>query len=285
MSKKNIARSAFEGGRANYGKNARKQANVKDRQYKRNYCYKSLNDEDYADAVSIKEHASVGRDFTDKLNPGYRWLRSHVGEPWSEVRAKLHKKFDSRTIAGKHILYDHLLKDVDDGSIDMCAYGGFRVDFYVDDSGILRLSEKNQWNRYGRPRNKDKNEYTYIENFNEWSAGRMVIDHGNVQYWTALPTDYVWKFCHHSSCNYHGERRQYWQECYKTPDEIRRMRGWNRNRYAIVEDNKVMAWVDSRWCYQPTNISYRQDRQFTKQESEIWANLHPTQKKALIYNK
>lgn len=47
--------------------------------------------------------------FRDKLAPAQRWLASQVGRPWDKVYSELRAQFDSRTIAGAHVVNDHML--------------------------------------------------------------------------------------------------------------------------------------------------------------------------------
>ena len=42
--------------------------------------------------------------FSDNLNPLYKWLRSHVGQSWNDVYAKLSRLLEFRTLSGQHIL-------------------------------------------------------------------------------------------------------------------------------------------------------------------------------------
>ena len=62
-------------------------------------------------------------------------MRSQVGRPWYKVRGELMQRFDTRTTAGRHIVFDHLIRSVQTGEI---APGFRRFDFKVDRHGILR---------------------------------------------------------------------------------------------------------------------------------------------------
>ena len=69
--------------------------------------------------------------------PPRRRLGSHVGKPWDKVYAEMRKRFDTRTTAGRHFVFEHMLPDVDRG--DLSGVGRWRrYRFYVDTHGILR---------------------------------------------------------------------------------------------------------------------------------------------------
>lgn len=84
----------------------------------------------------------VGRSFDDKLGPVQRWLRSRVGRPWDEVRSEIARRFDTRSLAGRHIVFCHLLPQ---GTHRENGHDGWRVHrrgwFHVDDEGVLRFSD------------------------------------------------------------------------------------------------------------------------------------------------
>lgn len=144
MSTKNLARTAIEGGRTGASKYQRRMSHRYHRAAVRGYLHKLLLDKDRdvyhrKPVPTIRE--AVGTygyeiSFADNLNPVQRWLDKKVGRPWNEVKAAIHKRFDSRTTAGRHILYDHILTDVVNHT-DVRSY----MDYVIDPDGILRMSE------------------------------------------------------------------------------------------------------------------------------------------------
>jgi hypothetical protein len=53
--------------------------------------------------------------FSDHIAPLYRWLRSHVGQPWDYVHSELCLRLDITTLSGQHIMshvWDFVEKDV-----------------------------------------------------------------------------------------------------------------------------------------------------------------------------
>jgi hypothetical protein len=179
MSTKNLARTVIEGGRYHGNKYLRRHSHAVARSHvhvlERQLCSHAI-----ADEVVFKERDPQGRQFNDKLAPGRRWLRSQVGRPWDQVRSELFQRFDTRTTAGRHILFDHLLQEVEDTSLHRFSWGG---GFFVNSHGILRYAERKRrerrrWNRW-----LPEPEYTLLG----WLAGRRILEHGEQLYWL-LPT-------------------------------------------------------------------------------------------------
>lgn len=86
----------------------------------------------------------------DRLNPLERYLRTHVGKPWSVVRSALMKVISGRSDSVRHVL-DHVSEFVEERPCfrNNVPYGNpgkgsWRVrpitsgSFYVDSKGILR---------------------------------------------------------------------------------------------------------------------------------------------------
>ncbi len=149
MSKKNLARSAIEGGRTGRSKWDRRNSHHTERASERDYCRKITVDADKSeDDRFIIPKEKVFKDFNDKLGPMYRWLHSQVGRFWNDIRSEIHQKFDNRTTAGRHILYDHLLSSVEEvpdltyrrwyRDLDDYTKSRYKNDFYVDDVGLLQ---------------------------------------------------------------------------------------------------------------------------------------------------
>jgi hypothetical protein len=106
----------------------------------------------------------------DRLAPLRRWLRSHVGRPWSKVFQESCERFDVRTMKGWH-LRGHLRSYVETEKLENWTR------FYVDAKGFLREHRRPRWPRgewWTRPA-------TYLD----WADGRRVIVQGDALYWTA----------------------------------------------------------------------------------------------------
>jgi hypothetical protein len=204
MSKKNLARSTIEGGRNNSNKWDRRNSHTQERRSARDFCNKAKIDPEITDEESVENKDKVYKEFTDKLSPMYRWLKSKVGEPWDEVRSEVFKKFDSRTTAGRHILFDHLLSSVVDTQTGFNKYG------YIIDPAIEIINNNDRPNYYRTYHEYYVNQEGILcENFRnraryekiteadyrvagDWLNGNMIVEKGGVLYW-CCPTDGLWK--------------------------------------------------------------------------------------------
>lgn len=204
MSTKNLAKTVIEGGRYAGNKWDRRHSSAEERVHARAYCKRVAHDPELADEEEIEPRQPVYKGFTDKLAPMYRWLDAQVGRPWSEVRSEVFQKFDTRTTAGRHITFDHLLREVVDTESGFNHWGHivdpdipkedisgkpsyfYRYnDYYVDQGGFLRKTYE-----HGRRRRRiswapiaKEEEYVMAS---KWLAGRMIkADQGKFHWITA----------------------------------------------------------------------------------------------------
>jgi hypothetical protein len=97
------------------------------------------------------------------------------------VRSELFARFDTRTTAGRHIVFDHLLKSVEHAPSSFTD----RHDLLVDRHGLLR---KPVYRRKKPARARLPEPTTQIE---AWLAGRRVGEHSDSLYWlVATKTGY-----------------------------------------------------------------------------------------------
>ncbi|MEP7051801.1 MAG: hypothetical protein ABJB12_15665 [Pseudomonadota bacterium] len=128
------------------------------------------------DAVVYPARQTVGRSFDDKLGPARRWLASQVGRSWNKVRSELFDRFDIRTTAGRHIVFDHLLNDVAiDGHSER-----YWVPHWVDAHGVLRMTRESR-SRGGWSRPAPLPEAREI--IEAWLAARWVLPRGEHLFW------------------------------------------------------------------------------------------------------
>jgi len=210
MSTKNLARTVIEGGRHSYSRFFRRHSNAVERtrthQLERELC-STLDPE----SAYFPPRDPAYRGFDDKLGPARRWLRSQVGRPWDKVRSDLFLRFDTRTTAGRHIVFDHLLAEV-----SPVRFGSFRRgEFWISPHGILRHEsyDRKVYARARRAQALPESEATLCR----WLGGRRVIEHGARLYWL-VPT-------------VHGGFRQH-HELHE--DDARRFRtlpAWFRERF------------------------------------------------------
>jgi hypothetical protein len=186
MSTKNLARTAIEGGRHKGNKWDRRNSHAEARAELRDYLKKVRLDEEFYYEADAEPTAHVGKSFDDKLGPMYRWLGRQVGRLWDEVRADIASSFDIRTTAGRHIIFDHLLRSVQITPEVQYRYyqpddpttSYSRNDFYVDEEGILCKK------RYlGRRHPYEKVPHIDTNQLCNWLNGRIVGKVGNKLFW------------------------------------------------------------------------------------------------------
>jgi hypothetical protein len=136
MSTKNLSRTVIEGGRCGHYKSDVYKRVRQERAAVRVFLQNvALDPERFdEDAAPVRQVVSICQ--SDKLRPMFRFLDSAVGRRWDVVRSEVFRKFDHRTTAGRHVLFDHLLREVNDGGGDALSW--YRPDYLVDEHGVLR---------------------------------------------------------------------------------------------------------------------------------------------------
>jgi hypothetical protein len=117
MATKNLARTVIEGGRTGYYKSSVETLTSEERAATKEFLRTVRNDPERADEIVNPVRKPVSVSFADKLRPMYRFMDSKLGQNWSKVRSELFRRFDTRTTPGRHVLFDHLLRDVTEGPL------------------------------------------------------------------------------------------------------------------------------------------------------------------------
>ena len=186
MSKKNLSRTVIEGGRYKRNKTERYESHAEQRAQEKNYIQDISHDMENWYDHDIAPIRPVRKEFKDKLGPMYQWLRHQVDRPWDEVLSDVVKTFDTRTTAGRHIVYGHLISSVEvtpDVQYNYRSVPGdpnasyYYNDFYVDEGGILRLKRYVNRNRDKKIPDWDTNQLA------NWLSGRVVGKMGNKYFW------------------------------------------------------------------------------------------------------
>ena len=139
MSTHRLSRTVIEPGRTSRMKTERINENRGDRRAARMEAHALARDPYLADGEAGVRREPVRVAQRDKLRPLENWLDAQVGRPWDEVYAEIRASVDTRTTAGRHILYDHLLRDVEGNGITREGlYFGYRREWWIDEDGILR---------------------------------------------------------------------------------------------------------------------------------------------------
>ena len=137
MATKNLSRTVIEGGRTRGSKWHRRWTNGQQRTNARRVSDALV--KGAGDAMTVyPARICAYPQFNDKLRPTKRWLGAHIGQPWDKVRSELFARFDIRTTPGRHILFDHLLPEVERQSV----HRFHRPEYVVDRSGLLRKAKR-----------------------------------------------------------------------------------------------------------------------------------------------
>lgn len=197
MSKKNLARTAIEGGRSAMSKWQRKNSNKELRAKETSYLKAVEKDPEVWDEDEYPVRRTVGKEFHDKLGPVYRYLQSQVGRPWDKVRSEVFEKFDARTTAGRHILHDHLLSLVEYNELGFrkAYYNYWKFldqresfssrEYYVDKNGLLQLKKKISDEEYQQRLEKNS------KDLKEFSKNRVIRFFDGKPFWLKSKNYYV----------------------------------------------------------------------------------------------
>lgn len=280
MSTKNLARTIIEGGRHKSNKWDRRNSHAENRAAVRNYMSEVRLDPDNYDEYDVEPTEHIRKEFDDKLGPIYRWLNRQVGRPWDEVRADVAKEFDTRTTAGRHIVYDHMLTSVQIGpefpryysrppEDPTTSYSDH--DYYVDDNGIL------QKKRYlGRRRYNERVPAWDTKQLANWLNGRIVGKVGNKYFWftpvgkakkhRGMGHAHIWKTVWGYHTYWYRDNGPVFQ--YLTYEPIYKLDG--NGRQVIGEDgspielDRLPKWVNA------STPPLRQDRKLNEKEMAYW---------------
>jgi hypothetical protein len=234
MGTKNLARTVIEGGRSHYNQYRRNHSHGQERAAAARFFAGILGGDDPDDAV-VEPRPRVRKQFSDKLGAAERWLRSQRGEQWDSIHSEIRRRFDTRTVAGQHIVFDHLLPRERAGrSVD--RFGPRRPRFFVDDEG--RLQEK----AYRRKRTKYRTHFAAVDAF---AKGCRIIQRGDHLYWAERI----------------GDEWEVWIECEDRPCRWSWRCGYRHVRDRIVRAHPVIAG------------RYRQGRALTRAERRTWESF------------
>lgn len=274
MSTKRIDKSVIEGGCTNRNTWERRHSHSAERASRREFCSRAKLDTDSVyDDYFIKGRQQVYKEFNDKLGPMYRWLHHQVGKPWNDVRSEIFKKFDSRTTAGSHIVYGHLLSSVEVtpdlrykrysiGVRDFTISGYSNNEFYVDDDGVLRHKT------YISRRSQNKIPKFNIQSIVNWLRGRAVGKIGNKLFWF-VPVD--------KSKKYGGTNHQWKVEWgantrYQTRNGLYFLCLYQEPIYCTNKEG-VSELVEYKPSWRRRVPTFRQDRKLTDKEIIFWNSI------------
>lgn len=197
MARKDLSRTVIEGGRYHRNRWERRASHGVARAGTRAWLDTVDHDEDDEAPPPLKP---VAKSFYDKLAPAQRWLAAQVGRPWSKVYSELRGRFDSRTVAGRHVVEDHMLGWVRRHSREGLIWRYSQFELFVDEHGILRKPAL-----FGRSYQAMRKAVV------AWAAGRVCAHTHRGWWWWRR--ELLGDVCAVLTCNKHhfwaGDRRRY----------------------------------------------------------------------------
>lgn len=296
VSTKRLSRTVIEGGRRNVWE--RRISTQEERAEVRAYVTRCEYDPDYFDEEVVPERTVVYKEFSDKLNPMERWLSKQVGRVWNDVRSEVFEKFDTRTTAGRHITFDHLLREVVDTESGFDKYGhmmnpnidvvdqrkkkgysrGGFTEYYVDENGILCVSEDRNHRRRHTFRRRRREPYATVEQCAEaakWLNYRIIGTKDGKLCWFA-PTEGVWKAEWIKSDYGYGTELKYYLWDYGEYKARRNIKtDWGN--YETVQNRSGKHWEEI-----DVPFSYRQSAALNSAELKYFNELNPRLKRNIL---
>ena len=281
MSTKNLSRTAIEGGRTGSNKWDRRYSHAETRADEKAYLGEVKADLENFYNYDIPKTRVVYKEFNDKLGPMYRWLESKIGLPWDEVRSQVTKDFDTRTTAGRHIVYDHLLRQVEvtpnhdygayyRGPEDYTTSYSYH-DYYVDDNGYL------QKKTYISRKNKNKSAKFNTAQIANWLSGRVVGKVGKRLFWF-VPTGKNKKHRSGSEVQqwitqwgYAG--RTYYSNYGLNYFFLRKEPVYKYDKGVLVYENEKPVILEYKTSWQNATPTFRQDRKLNEKELAFWNTI------------
>jgi hypothetical protein len=140
VSTKRLSRTVLEAGQWHPRRHFIKEAIRSERSEARIQTAEARRDPELAAQLHVRPRRQEDKDFArDKLSAAERWLRAQVGRPWAKVKAEIRSRFDTRSVPGRHLVFEHLLPRGDE------LEDGWRVNrrftFFVDRHGFLRARQ------------------------------------------------------------------------------------------------------------------------------------------------
>lgn len=132
----------LEAGQWRSGWRLEKGANRAERNEARMRLGAARRDPELVEQLHIRPRDHLGKDFgPDKLGAAERWLLAQVGRPWAKVEGEIRSRFDTRSLAGRHLVFDHLLPGCHRRPDSGWTVNG-RFVFFVDRHGFLRARQR-----------------------------------------------------------------------------------------------------------------------------------------------
>lgn len=268
MSTKNLARTAIEIGRHSTWE--RNQSHRTERARMRVFLSKAKQDPDIWESADPEARPKVWRDQQDKFGAINRYLQSQIGRMWDDVRSEIVRRFNSNTIAGHHILYDHILEH-------MVAYEHHHhskfANFVVKADGTLSKGEY-PWRRHRYQFEKISDKAR--SDFYWWLLDYRIVEMGKEVFW-ADPQRWSWSLCskHYNPRTgkwaYHGREGG----CIASAHEMRttlegKEQLWHRTPHNWRQGKKLSRKDRAYWDQLPEFLKQHAHHVTTREFEEQW---------------
>lgn len=203
MATKDLGRTPLEAGNTTEYHETRREVRRQSRHEAKAFCRNAARDPEFRDAMPAPvapEHRRPGACWpsdmhADAIGPVKRWIHRQVSRPWDDVYSEIRNRFDVRTLAGRHIVEQHLLQYVD---LDGSSLHQLR-DLYVDGDGVLRERDT------GYRRFRSERQTISDRKLARWLSGRKVGRRGDMFLWF-VPTG----ACRIEQREVHRPRADHW---------------------------------------------------------------------------
>lgn len=190
MSTKNLARTVLERGRPTADKFFRRYRNRQERRALRDYLHAVEKDQEfYYDRIEPDHKHSAdwhGPVLTDQLTPVYAWVDKQIGKNWADVRRDIKEKFDVRTLAGFHVVYQHILRDIAGSGEEEYMFDGVsNCGYYIDENNLLqsRYNKHGFYTLFAPSSSKEPFSEEQKQELIEWLDKRKVVFVNGRLYW------------------------------------------------------------------------------------------------------
>lgn len=280
MATKNISRTVIEGGRAKRNQQDRYLSNRKLRAEVRDDLHHASQLSDIEDYDVPAKRQKVRKEFEDKLGAVRRWMESRVGKPWDETFSELTKKFDTRNMASRHVVVDHILGDITFSLDDIHNYGNF----WVDDRGLLQ-KDLTSW-RY-----KARHRRTWTgSDLSLWANNRKVSLINGRLFWMA-PRKLRWIDCPRfgkilhgwsSSDHYCGRDSRFVTKLFAVPSST--VFGYEKEHLHKELKDDVWVYFRERKVKQcrVADGPYFMEKAFSNKEIDFWNQLMKWEREQLL---
>jgi hypothetical protein len=261
MSTKKLSHTVKDTGRSS--KKDRRFLNKEYRANERAYLDNVRKDIAFADDDKAPYKTRMWHSYRGGLNYTvvYRWLHSRVGLIWNDVRSELSQDLKSDSESFKRVVdqvenrYYHYYYKNYHTDIDTDTQSYSKNEFYIDDSGILRVKEHVSRGRLA---------HCDTKKVSEWLDGRVIAKVGNKLFWCKPVGKSSWS--DEWRCTWHNYGGLVYEKLVYYP----------------VWKDGVIVDTKPQWKAYVSHMVSRQDKEFNKKEVEFWNTIPEYYQKIIL---